>query len=106
MQAGRPQTNYEIVRGGARHTPDVAAFIETLSALDENPALQARTLFDSSSEVIVARAPGRLDVMGGIADYSGSLVLELPLAEATFVALQKDDERRLRILTLADGTVR
>ena len=28
----------------------------------------------------IARAPGRLDVMGGIADYSGSLVLQLPLA--------------------------
>ena len=30
-----------------------------------------------------ARAPGRLDVMGGIADYSGSLVLEMPIAQAT-----------------------
>lgn len=27
-------------------------------------------------DVFVARAPGRLDVMGGIADYSGSLVLQ------------------------------
>jgi len=27
----------------------------------------------------VARAPGRLDVMGGIADYSGSLVLQVRL---------------------------
>lgn len=26
-------------------------------------------------DIVVARAPGRLDVMGGIADYSGSLVL-------------------------------
>lgn len=37
---------------------------------------------------MVARAPGRLDVMGGIADYSGSLVLQLPLAEACHVAVQ------------------
>ena len=36
----------------------------------------------------VARAPGRLDVMGGIADYSGSLVLQMPIGEATHVALQ------------------
>ena len=28
-------------------------------------------------EIFVARAPGRLDVMGGIADYSGSLVLQV-----------------------------
>lgn len=37
---------------------------------------------------MVARAPGRLDVMGGIADYSGSLVLQLPLAQACHVAAQ------------------
>ena len=36
----------------------------------------------------VTRAPGRLDVMGGIADYSGSLVLQLPIAQACHVALQ------------------
>ena len=42
----------------------------------------------SGRRVLVARAPGRLDVMGGIADYSGSLVLELPLAVATWVAAQ------------------
>jgi galactokinase len=44
--------------------------------------------FDVRRPVLVTRAPGRLDVMGGIADYSGSLVLELPLAVATWVAVQ------------------
>ena len=34
-------------------------------------------LFDAKRTVVVARAPGRLDVMGGIADYSGSLVLQM-----------------------------
>lgn len=38
--------------------------------------------------VFVARAPGRLDVMGGIADYSGSLVLQLPIAETAWAAIQ------------------
>lgn len=28
-------------------------------------------------DIYVARAPGRLDVIGGIADYSGSLVLQV-----------------------------
>lgn len=41
----------------------------------------------------VARAPGRLDVMGGIADYSGSLVLQMPISEAAHVALQLQGER-------------
>ena len=43
----------------------------------------------AQDEVHVARAPGRLDVMGGIADYSGSLVLQLPLARATHAAVQR-----------------
>jgi L-arabinokinase len=45
--------------------------------------------------IVVARAPGRLDVMGGIADYSGSLVLQLPLAEAACVAVQGRPDDRL-----------
>lgn len=49
--------------------------------------------------VTIARAPGRLDVMGGIADYSGSLVLEMPLACATFAIAQAQDARRLDILS-------
>lgn len=40
-------------------------------------------------EVIVTRAPGRLDVMGGIGDYSGCLVLQKPTAEACHVACQR-----------------
>src|SRR4029077_7654072 len=56
--------------------------------------------------LIIARAPGRLDVMGGIADYSGSIVLELPIAEATLVALQKDDTRRLRVVSLMENETR
>ena len=49
---------------------------------------------------VAARAPGRLDCMGGIADYSGSLVLELPLAEATFVAAQESSEPVLEALSV------
>jgi galactokinase len=48
--------------------------------------------FDPRRPVDLARAPGRLDVMGGIADYSGSLVLELPIGAATWVAVQPTDE--------------
>jgi galactokinase len=106
MQRERLETAYEIIRGDARHLFDVSAFIETLSKLEVHPALDMRTLFDPQLELTVARAPGRLDVMGGIADYSGSLVLELPIAEATFVALQKDDTRRLRVVSLVENETR
>ncbi len=49
-------------------------------------------------DIVVTRAPGRLDVMGGIADYCGSLVLEATLSEATIAAIQKrgDDKIVLR----------
>jgi len=106
MQGERLETAYEIICGDDRHLSDVSAFIDTLSSLEVHPALEKRTLFDPQLELVVARAPGRLDVMGGIADYSGSLVLESPIAEATLVALQKDDARRLRIVSLMESTMR
>ena len=53
-------------------------------------------LFDGDADVFVARAPGRLDVMGGIADYSGSLVLQRPIAEATWAAFQPTDQGDMR----------
>lgn len=44
--------------------------------------------FPSGATVHVARAPGRLDVMGGIADYSGSLVAEMPVGQAAVAGAQ------------------
>ncbi|HLM24830.1 MAG TPA: hypothetical protein VK274_07205 [Pyrinomonadaceae bacterium] len=81
---------------------DVQGFIDLLNTLDEHPFAPARELFKPDRDLIVTRAPGRLDVMGGIADYSGSLVLELPIAEATFAALQLHTEPQLNIVTLLD----
>ncbi|MGH7600528.1 MAG: galactokinase, partial [bacterium] len=73
-----------------------------INALSQNRVVEARTLFDTAKDIIVTRAPGRLDVMGGIADYSGSLVLQLPLKEATCAALQLIPERKLRIVSLGE----
>jgi len=56
-------------------------------------------LFAPGRAVVVARAPGRLDVMGGIADYSGSVVLEWPLADATCAAVQRDPNPTLKIVS-------
>ncbi len=41
-----------------------------------------------NSSFVEASAPGRLDVMGGIADYSGSLVLQMPIREKTTVQIR------------------
>ena len=58
---------------------------------------EAASFFSSDLPVFVARAPGRLDVMGGIADYSGSLVAEMPIAQAAVAGVQCDE---------SDGSVR
>ena len=57
--------------------------------------------FNGTAPIAGARAPGRLDVMGGVADYSGSLVLEMPIAEAAFVAWQWREDRQFRIRSLS-----
>ena len=62
--------------------------------------LRERRLFERGASVSIARAPGRLDVMGGIADYSGSLVLERPIAEATWAAVERIDRPVLEIVSL------
>jgi galactokinase len=46
----------------------------------------------------VARAPGRLDVMGGNVDYSGGMVLQGLLREAVWVAVQPRSDDAIRIL--------
>lgn len=94
----------QLTYGTTHGLPDAAEFIETLNSLARNPMKEARELFDSEAELTVARAPGRLDVMGGIADYSGSLVLEMPIREATFVALQRDPARQLKIVSLPENS--
>ncbi|HNT65726.1 MAG TPA: GHMP kinase [bacterium] len=55
-------------------------------------------------EISIARAPARLDIMGGVGDYSGSLVLEGTLQEATIVAVQKRTDRRILLKSLGVET--
>jgi galactokinase len=94
---------YHITHGSSENLADVTNFIELLRNLRQHPIEAAQELFTPQDCLYIARAPGRLDVMGGIADYSGSLVLQLPIQEATLVALQKDDLRELQILSLYAG---
>jgi L-arabinokinase len=59
--------------------------------------------FAANAPIFVARAPGRLDVMGGIADYSGSLVLQLPIDRHTAAMVQLQSQPMLEAVTLRDG---
>lgn len=55
--------------------------------------------FSATQPIRISRAPGRLDVMGGIADYTGSLVCESPLDRAAAVALQGRADRNVRVFS-------
>ena len=54
--------------------------------------------FGPNRRIFHASAPGRMDVMGGVADYSGSLLLQMPIRERTnvYMAERKDSVVRVR----------
>lgn len=61
---------------------------DDFAAFEEARRRNAAGFFVPGAPLFVARAPGRLDVMGGIADYSGSLVAEMPIAQAALAGVQ------------------
>ena len=83
--------------------PDLERFAADVATRLGAGAWPRSAVTDSGESVFVARAPGRLDVMGGIADYSGALVLQWPIREATRVALLPWSERRISITSMGRG---
>jgi L-arabinokinase len=94
---------FKIIQGKTFGLKDVENFIELLNTLNQQPLKQAQSFFNPKKEIVVSRAPGRLDVMGGIADYSGSLVLQLPIKEATIAAAQQASDNSIRIISLTNS---
>src|SRR5207248_7450406 len=72
---------------------------ESMAAGDMERDLISRDWFRPGRPIVVGRAPARLDVMGGIADYSGATVLELPLGLGVWVAAQLGDDDLLAVRT-------
>ena len=72
-------------------TADLSRFVERL---------RLERLVEPGAQIAIARAPGRLDVMGGIADYSGSLVLQRPIAEGTCAAVQRIDRPVVELISI------
>lgn len=52
---------------------------------------------DQGRPAIVTRAPGRLDCMGGMADYSGALALQIPIERAAYVAVGRREDQRIHV---------
>eukprot|EP00850_Spirogloea_muscicola_P015467 SM000118S25610 [mRNA] locus=s118:402012:411493:+ [translate_table: standard] len=105
VEEPRSHGGFDILHGSTHGLSDTIGFLQMLSTLDAagnvqasdaapvpqpNEVLAAGKFFCWEEDVYVTRAPGRLDVMGGIADYSGSLVLQMPIKEACHVALQRN----------------
>uniref|UniRef100_A0A0C9S778 TSA: Wollemia nobilis Ref_Wollemi_Transcript_13892_3889 transcribed RNA sequence n=1 Tax=Wollemia nobilis TaxID=56998 RepID=A0A0C9S778_9CONI len=102
--------DFDILHGDLHGLPDTVTFLKSLASLDFNfssnektekrhlrERLAAAGLFNWEDVIFVSRAPGRLDVMGGIADYSGSLVLQMPIREACHVAVQRSHPSKQRL---------
>ena len=94
---------FKIIQGKTFGLKDVESFIELLNTLEQQPLKQAQSFFNPKKEIVISRAPGRLDVMGGIADYSGSLVLQLPIKEATIAAAQQSSDKTIKIMSLTNS---
>ena len=51
--------------------------------------------FSLTPPVCISRAPGRLDLMGGNVDYTGGLVFQSTIREATWAAAQRRSDSRI-----------
>jgi len=52
---------------------------------------------------VVARAPGRLDCMGGMADFSGALALQMPIEQGVYVAAGRRDDQNVYVESIGWG---
>jgi galactokinase len=65
----------------------VIPFVSTVSAIRGQDQF-----FSLRRPVYISRAPGRLDLMGGNVDYTGGLVFQATIREATWAAAQLRDD--------------
>ena len=56
--------------------------------------------FPRGAPITFAVAPGRLDVIGGIADYSGATVLEATIGPRTVVGMRRREDGQIRVMTV------
>ncbi|MFW5866257.1 MAG: galactokinase [Armatimonadota bacterium] len=72
-------------------------------ALRERAAAALGTCCDRRPEV-VARAPGRLEVLGGHTDYNEGFVLAVATEQATVIAAARRDDHLVRAWSESDGS--
>jgi galactokinase len=72
------------------HFPDLARFKIGIRKLVGDG------YFRKDIDILINRTPGRLDLMGGNDDYTGGLVFETTIREATLVAIQARNDQVVR----------
>ena len=82
---------------------DAETFENALACTPDSPFGPLGARFAARKPIYVVRAPARLDCMGGIADYSGSLVCEMTLDCAVLMGLQARDDRKVVIHSAGVG---
>ena len=73
--------------------------LDPVPILLQRVRLELADSFRADRPIRFSRAPGRLDVMGGIAEYTGSLVCQMTLDCAAAVALQERGDRELQVFS-------
>jgi galactokinase len=93
-RAKRPRAAPAALPGGraGRWPPDVRAALKRAS---EPWARSGEPFIDPRLPLGVARAPGRLDLLGGVGDYSGSRVLEWPIQAAAVAVAQPSSDTKV-----------
>ncbi|MBU0677946.1 MAG: GHMP kinase [Verrucomicrobia bacterium] len=92
-------TQFRVTESIPADLPDVVRFAEAINHLEDHVPSSLLPFFTPGHEVFVTRAPGRIDLMGGIADYSGSHVLQWPTREAACAALQMRAEPEVTVVS-------
>ncbi len=70
---------------------------------DEQAVVQAFQSQIGSAPTILARAPGRINLIGEHTDYNDGFVLPMSINQATFVALSPRDDDQVRVISLDFG---
>ena len=83
--------------GGPLSFDELTAFEQSLR--DTQADLQSLASFFDKGEIVVVRVPARLDIMGGIADYSGSNVCEGTLGRGVILGIQKREDHWIKVRT-------
>ena len=65
--------------------------------------MDKKDFFEQGIKIYSASSPGRMDIMGGIADYSGSLLLQMPLKQKTSVTIQNRTDSLLKVFSTTEG---